>query len=155
MLFKSLAFALALAAAVNAQIAFTQPVAGTVWTAGQPAVIQWNAANGGTLNNNPLTIELLNNVSGSAVTLGNIAVVKASAGTVTITVYDKLISDNHYSLRANGTFYSDQFQIQSSVTSGNPATVRIPATSVTSDASKSSWSVLALGLAAGGAVMMA
>jgi len=155
MLFKTLASVLALAAvSVNAQIAFTQPVAGVVWTAGSSAVIQWQAANGASLNNSPITIELLYGPAGS-VSLGNLVIVKGSAGTVTVNVYNKLVNGDQYSLRANHTYYSDMFTIQGGQTSGNPNTVQLPAVTATSDASKSSWSVLALGLAAGGAVMMA
>jgi hypothetical protein len=156
MLFKTLASVLALAAAsVNAQIGFTQPVAGTVWNAGSSAVIQWQGTNGASLNSYPITIELLYGPSGGVVSLGTLAIVKSSAGTVNVNVNNKLVNGNQYSLRANRTYYSDMFTIQGGQTSGNPDTVQLPAVTSTSDASKSSWSVLALGLAAGGAVMMA
>jgi len=156
MLFKSLASVVALAAlSVNAQISFTQPVAGTVWNSGSQAVIQWQGANGAALNNYPLTIELLYGPSSGIISLGTLAIVKSSAGTATVNVYNKLINGSQYSLRANRTFYSDTFSIQGGPGSGDPSTVQLPAVSATSDASKSSWSVLALGLAAGGAVMMA
>jgi len=148
--------ALALAAlSVNAQISFTQPVAGTTWNSGSTATIQWVAASGATLNNYPITIELLYGTNPNIVSLGNIAIVKASAGTVTVNVYNKLIDGNQYSLRANRTQYSDSFTVQGGPSSGDPTTVQLPAVTATSDAAKSSWSVLALGLAAGGAVMMA
>jgi len=160
MLFKALVSTLALAATAYAQISFTQPVAGTVWTAGQSAVIQWQGKNGAALpskgdkNDKDLTIELLWGPSGSVVTLGTLIKAKLSDQTATINVYDKLIGGNQYALRANGADYSDQFQIQSSVNTGNPATVRVP-TSSTSDASKHTCSVLAAFGAVAGAVLMA
>jgi len=155
MLFKTFASLALAVAAVNAQIAFTQPTANSVWNAGSQAVIQWQGANGTSLSSSPLTIELLYGPSTDIVSLGTLAIVKSSAGTATVNVYNKLVNGNQYSLRANHQYYSDMFTIQGGQTSGNPVTVQLPAVTATSDASKSSWSVLALGLAAGGAVMMA
>jgi len=147
---------LAFAAVVNAQIQFTQPVQGVVWTAGQMATIQWQGKDGASLNDNLLTIELLWGPANGVISLGNLAIIKGSAGTANVLVSKDLITGNQYSVRANRTSYSDTFEIDNSNHpngSGNPATVRLP-TVTPSTASRLVNGFVAMGAALGAMALL-
>lgn len=127
--FIALSSALLLATCANAAVYFTQPIASTVWQAGQAATIRWIAANGTTLSSNPITIELLHgNPSAFTQIIPNLVTVPENAGSVNITVNATLATGNLYAIRANST-YSSLFTItNANPNAGKPANGTTPTT---------------------------
>lgn len=118
------------------KVPITQPNKGSVWTAGQKAIIQFSPPSDCSKDKSFSKIELLTGPSNTTIALGVIGYCKTCEGTFLWVVDKNMPNGSDYSIRINSNSYSNQFPIKSNV-QGNPAAFVLPAVAPPSDAPSS------------------
>jgi len=143
MLFRSLlplsllALAPSLISASTGPIQFTQPTAGTVWTAGQTVTVLWQpSSSSATLPTTAMPIQLVYGNSSALQDAGVLVNAPSEAsGSVTFVLQSSIPQRDDYGLMADNS-YSPTFTINSSAPSSSNVVISTPAKPLGSSASE-------------------